>query len=86
MGLEDTDHIIEIEEHHENGHKEQQPSYSHIEVGKCSWCFVGLIEFVFVVDMICSHFVDQSIVGGLSAEVEKAFRLIRPEGFWSVTG
>jgi hypothetical protein len=82
VGLEDTDHIVEIEEGHEGGYEEEEPSDSHPGIYDNSRRFVLLIHVLLVVDVVCSHFEDQSIIGSPPPETVKALRLVTSQSLW----
>ena len=76
MWDEDTGHIVMIEQYHKGRHHEQKPGNSHPGVHQNSRCFVLLIHLFFVVNMVGSHFQDQSVVGSLASEGVESFGLV----------
>jgi hypothetical protein len=81
---EELDHIAQIDTHQESGYPEPEHGDSHGEVGDDGWSFVPQVEVFFVVDVIGSHFPNESIEGTFSSESVVSFGLVSSEVLGSV--
>ena len=85
MGNENPDHIVMVGQDHEGRDHEQEPGHSHPDVHEEHWSFVLLIHLFLVVNMVSSHFENQSIVSTFPSQLVESLGLIVPESFWRKT-
>lgn len=80
VGLEDADHVVEVEHDHEGGHCEEEPTHTHPGVDEDGGGFVLLVHVLLVVDVVGRHLQDECIVSTATAQHVEAFTLVGPQG------
>jgi hypothetical protein len=72
MGLEDADHVVEVEKDHEGRDKEEEPAHPHPGIHQDRRCFVLLVHVLLVVDVVSCHLEDKGVVCAATTKAVEA--------------